>query len=202
MAQKIIKKFSSAYNKSIEVVDENDNLSVLVDGFIQSGTQMEKIWDESIANLLPETQIKNVLILGFGTGSVVSSIRKRFPHALISAVEIDPIMIEIAQKYFPDNTKRIAITCSDAFTYIERKDKKQIYDLIVLDCYIGGKEPENTKTLKFLANLKLIGKNIIFNQLFLPKNKDELKRIDYLKKLDKLYKVKILKLPYNIIVGF
>lgn len=196
------KKFSSKYNGEIELRKGKGGYMLIVDGFLQSGPGMEAIWNETFEKLLPDIKILNVLILGFGTGSVINPIRDRWPQSLISGIEIDPAIIQIAEEYFPDNTKRVSITNADAIDFVSKMEKKITYDLIVVDCYIGGKQPENTKTLKFLVNLRQIGKHVIFNQLFLSNNINEMKKIEFLKNLDRLYPVKALKLPNNIIIGF
>ncbi len=196
------KKFTSQYNNQIELIKKYGKYSVLVDTYIQSGPEIENLWSEAFEKLLPESQIHNVLILGFGAGSIMVPLKKRFPRLLVSAVEIDPVMIEIAQEYFSDNVKNVSITNADAVAFIDSMNKKTMYDLVIVDCYIGGEEPEDLKTLKFLVNLRQIGKNVLLNQLFLPNDKTELRKIDFVKKLDKLYTVSAIKLPYNIILKY
>jgi len=89
------------------------------------------------------------------------------------------------------------------FDYIEnRPNMKQLYDLILVDCYIGRQEPKSTKTIKFLVHLKQLGKHVLFNQLFIPHNPQEMEKIAFLKQLDRYYPVKALKLSYNIIIEF
>jgi spermidine synthase len=202
MKAQFIKKFTSQFNNQIELVKNYGNYSLLVNTYIQSGPEIENLWSEAFDKLLPESQIHNVLILGFGAGSIMTPLKKRFPRLLVSAVEIDPVMIEIAQEYFPENVKSVSITNADAVAFINSLSKKTLYDLVIVDCYIGGKEPEDIKKLKFLVNLRQIGKNVLLNQLFLPNDKTELKKIDFIKKLDKLYTVSAIKLPYNIILKY
>jgi hypothetical protein len=58
------------------------------------------------------------------------------------------------------------------------------------------------KTLSFLQDLKKISHRVLLNQLFLSEKKTELRKIEFLSALDKLYPVKALKLPYNIIISY
>lgn len=206
MTDKTTHVFHSPFNKTIELVPENASYTLLVGGYIQSGTLMEKIWKETFKSLLPKLKAKNVLILGLGAGSIIPIIRKANQNSSIIGVEIDEVIIKIAQDYFPENLHNIEIKVDDAIQFVnklvKKKQKGPIFDLIVVDCYIGDKQPEDTKTLKFLVSLKTIGKTVLVNQLFLPNNPSELKKISFLKQLDKYYPAKILKLPYNIIIKY
>lgn len=206
MTDKTTHVFHSPFNGAIELVPENDSYTLLVGGYIQSGTIMEKVWKEAFKSLVPRLKAKNVLILGLGAGSITPVIRKANQNSSIVGVEIDEVMIKIAQDYFPENLQNIDVKVDDAIRFVnqlvKKKQKGPIFDLIVVDCYIGDKQPEDTKTLKFLVSLKTIGKTVLVNQLFLPNKPSELKKISFLKQLDKYYPAKILKLPYNIIIVY
>lgn len=206
MTDKVTHVFHSPFNKTIELVPENDSYVILVGGYIQSGGTMEKVWKEAFSALLPKLKAKSVLILGLGAGSIIPVIRKVTQNSSIVGVEIDEMMIKIAQDYFPENLQDVEIKVDDAIQFVnklvKKKQKEVIFDLVVVDCYLGDKQPEDTKTLKFLVSLKTIGKTVLVNQLFLPNNPNELKKISFLKKLDKYYPAKILKLPYNIIIVY
>lgn len=194
--------FHSDFNGEIELKTGKGGYSLTVDGFIQSGAYMEGLWNGAFEELVPKMEINNILLLGFGAGSIVAPIKSRWPKCFIRAVEIDPVMIEIARKYFPENTNGVDIVNSDAIEFLRSLPKKLSFDLIVVDCYIGGAEPEDIKTIDFLLNLKKVSKWVLLNQIFLPLKQSEMKRIEFLKDLDTYYPVKILKLPYNIIIEF
>jgi len=198
----IIAKFSSKYNGDIEVVKGRTGYSVVVDEITQSGPDIEALWSESFEKLIPTTPIRSVLILGFGTGSIMTPLKKRWPQALPTAVEIDQTMIKIARSYFPENLIGVALSKHDGRKYIARLEKKLTFDLLIVDCYIGDTEPGDMKTLSFLQDLKKVARHVLFNQLFLPDKKTEMHKIEFLKALDAIYPVKALKLPYNIVISF
>jgi len=115
--------------------------------------------------------INNILLLGLGGGSVIKTLRNDFVYAgNITAVEIDPVMIDIAAKEFgiiPGNKTLIA--CGDAFDFV--KNNNHFFDLIIIDLFIDNKVPDKFLYPEFWDNvLKRINKkgSIIFNTLCTP----------------------------------
>src|SRR4029078_891221 len=53
----------------------------------------------SIAAIFPQ-DIRRVLLLGLGAGSIAVYLHRFVPEAAIDAVELDPGVIEVAKKYF------------------------------------------------------------------------------------------------------
>ncbi len=204
MKKQLINKFSSKYNGIIEVIKGLSGYNLLVSDVTQSGDDIEIIWDEALEKLISkETQLNSVLILGFGAGSIVAPLRRLWPEVKITGVEIDPVMIKIANRYFPENLAEVEVIRGDALSFIERCLKNNLsFDLIVVDCYIGDTEPESIKKIDTLKDLKKITKNVLLNQLFLPDSPSEMSKIGFLKELDKIYPVRALKLSYNIIITF
>ncbi len=111
----------------------------------------------------------NLLMLGFGVGSVASIIQEEFNKKSISitGVELDPVVIELGKEYF--NTQRfsnVEIICADAQTYIQQTQKK--YDMIVIDIYDDVRVPEKFHTIDFLQQVheKLnTGGIMLFNKI-------------------------------------
>lgn len=149
--------------------------SVWAGGFQQSGPLVEKLWKNALKGLtLPkqgETLI-NVLILGFGCGSAIKPLRKKFPDCQITGVEINPEMIKIGKKYFNLNKiLNLKIICAPAQKFIFQT--KQKFDLILVDLYQGGiREKEKINYSKILTKDGVI----LINHLEGLKN-----RIEYLK---------------------
>lgn len=203
MKTNLITRFSSKHNGKIELIQKNGAYSIVVDQTVQSGELLEALWEESFEKLLPkEITINNILILGFGAGSVMTPLRERWPKARVEAVEIDQTMIKIAKRYFPENLKGVNLSKHDGIKYIQSLEKKTTYDLVLVDCYIGNKQPGETIALNFMLDLKKIAQHVLLNQLFLPQQKGEMKKVEFLLELDKIYPVNALKLPYNIIISF
>ena len=194
--------FYSDYNDTINLVKKNGAYSIIVDKFEESGIEIEALWEEVFNKFEQQISLSNVLILGFGAGSIMKTFRKKYPLSKITGIEIDPEMIRIANDYFPENMKDVNVIITDAVSYINNLEDKVMYDLIVVDCYLGGTLFTGISNMQFLLKLKKIARRVLFNQVFLPHDKEELKKIEYLRKLDAVHKVKALKLPYNIILEY
>jgi|SRR5690554_543228 len=84
----------------------------------------------------------DVLILGLGGGDVVRQLKAHFKSkAMITAIEIDPVMIEIAINEFniiPD--ERLEILNQDAFNYLKYTSRN--YNLIIVDLFYDAQIPD------------------------------------------------------------
>jgi spermidine synthase len=125
--------------------------------------------DIGIENL----NISNCLMLGLGGGSVVDLLRKTHHQTMpITAVEIDPVIIELGKKYFDLNThEKLSIVNMDALEFV--KTSRSVYDMIVIDLYIDDVVPSVFHTKEFVLNLKnCTHKNtmILFNKMINDKN--------------------------------
>jgi len=197
-----IKSFSSHYNGKIDLQKDKNGYTLLVNSYMQSGRNIEFIWDETFDQLIPKLNLQKILLFGFAGGSIITPLRKKWPDANITAIEIDPVMIKLAREYFPQNTKGVKLINGDAIKFITKLKAEKAYDLVIVDCYIGSTQPQQSTLIPFLVKLKILAGTVLLNQLFLPNQKNEIKKIAFLKTLDTLYSVKILKLPYNIIIEF
>lgn len=107
-----------------------------VDGFVQSGDYMRCLWSEALWRANSNPSVKSVLMLGFGCGSAVSVVQNRFPGCAITAIEWDPVMIQLAQQlgwFKPDS--QVEIVCGDAFEILP--EMTQRFDLILSDLFRG-----------------------------------------------------------------
>ena len=96
--------------------------------------------------LLDKPDDTNILVLGFGVGSVTEVFDARFA---IDYVELDPVMIKMAKEYFDynlDDNDQMYI--ADARRYLREHDKK--YDVIFVDLYHASVIPIHTHTKEAL----------------------------------------------------
>lgn len=117
---------------------------------------------------IDEKSIKNVLILGFGAGSVASILTNEFKmNCKIKGVEKDPVVIQFAKKYFnSDNLKDTKIECADAFSYISKDEA--FYDLIVIDIFVEDRVPMTFLMKEFISMVKQrlrTGGSVFFNKI-------------------------------------
>lgn len=78
-------------------------------------------------------KVKNILLIGFGTGKIVNDWEKLFENLKsVDVVDIEENILEIAQSYFGfKKTDKVNFILQDGIVYL-RKNKKK-YDLIVVD---------------------------------------------------------------------
>ncbi|MCS7018289.1 MAG: methyltransferase domain-containing protein [Cytophagales bacterium] len=103
------------------------------------------------ANFQPTAQ--SVLVLGLGGGSLIETLRNRFAYQhLITCVEIDPSMIQIAKEVFQiERFAPIEIVCEDAATYVF--GSKHCFDWVIVDIFIGDSIPACFTHPHFLSQL-------------------------------------------------
>lgn len=84
--------------------------------------------------LLQPTQSK-ALIVGLGGGSMVYFLQKYHPDVYVEAVEIDPVVAELAERFFAFRQGRnVRLLVADAFDYLRKSDSR--YDTIYIDAFL------------------------------------------------------------------
>ncbi len=111
------------------------------------------------ASMLLNPRHQSCLIVGLGGGSMVRFLNKFFPEVKVDAVEIDPVMVQVARDYFgtrPGSRTRIVV--EDGFDFLKRANNQ--YDVIYMDAFLKPSEvtdatglPRRLKTVAFLKNL-------------------------------------------------
>jgi len=79
-----------------------------------------------------------LLVLGMGAGASIRMTRFADPRAHVDAVEIDPLVVEAAQRFFglPRNASWLQVHIADARPWLERD--RGTYNLVHVDLYQGG----------------------------------------------------------------
>lgn len=112
--------------------------------------------------------IHNVLILGFGAGSVATILRDELKiDASITGVEQDYAVIQIARDYFDiDRFHTLEIVAADAVEYMQYCSRQ--FDLIVVDVYHDVEVPDAAESNKFIDHLyrcTMPGGLLVFNKV-------------------------------------
>jgi spermidine synthase len=92
-----------------------------------------------------------ILFVGLGGGAMPTYTHRVMPQARIDVVEIDPIIVDVAQRFFnftPDD--RMAVHTDDGRAFIESATPGS-YDLIVLDAFSDDEVPYSLTTRQFLT---------------------------------------------------
>jgi len=97
--------------------------------------------------------IKRVLMVGLGAGSISKRILHDYPQATVESVEIDPVVVDVAKRFFQvTEDRRHAIITQDGRQFVRRAEGR--YDLIVMDAYNAEGIPFHLATREFLQLAK------------------------------------------------
>ena len=109
---------------------------------------------------LYQPQPRRVLIVGLGGGAMVRFLTHHEPHVIIDAVEIDPVVVRLADQYFGVRSGgNVRVHTADAVKFVEAASER--YDLILMDAFLRPSDdtdttgvPTRLKTQHFLGQLK------------------------------------------------
>lgn len=101
---------------------------------------------------------RRALALGLGGGAWPRLLLTTHPRVQIEAVEIDPVVVEVARSFFAlPESPRLSVIVDDAARYVVRPDvMTSRYDVILLDAFSGDSMPAALSTPQFFQALKRI----------------------------------------------
>jgi predicted membrane-bound spermidine synthase len=104
----------------------------------KEGTTWSGFYTDEFALCAALITPRRMLALGMGGGGGISSTLAVAPETEIDAVEIDPIVVETAVRFFglPVDRKNLSIHVADARPWLASHSQK--YDLVEVDLYQGG----------------------------------------------------------------
>ncbi len=97
------------------------------------------VWDYYCLAPCIQDDAQNCLVLGMGGGTSVRQYLHYWPGLQIDALDIDPLMVELANTMFgiPKDLPRLNIVVEDARSYLVGHPERK-YDFIQVDLYRGG----------------------------------------------------------------
>ena len=112
------------------------------------------------ASYLYQPDPRRVLIVGLGGGAMVRFLTHHEPDVQIDAVEIDPVVVRLADEYFGVRSGgNVRVHTADAVKFVESTEDR--YDLILMDAFLRPSDdtdttgvPTGLKTQAFLDRLK------------------------------------------------
>jgi len=105
------------------------------------------------AALLYPQNLRHVLMIGLGAGSVSTYLGRAMPDLRIDAVELDPGVVAAGRKYFGlKESGKVRFIESDGRVYLNRS--KDFYDLIILDAFRDLGVPFHLLTREFYDLVK------------------------------------------------
>jgi len=112
------------------------------------------------------SKVKRVLMIGLGGGSTQRSYQHYYTNVVIDTAEIDPVVVEVAKKYFGvKETPSHRIHNEDGRVFIRRSPEQ--YDAIIMDAYTmtryGSSIPPHLTTKEFfeIANGRMTTNGVL-----------------------------------------
>mgnify|MGYP001764558352 CR=1 FL=1 len=98
---------------------------------------------------------ERVLVLGLGGGAITKRFWRDYPGVTVDTVEIDPVVAEVARKYFwlPED-ERSRVYIEDARRYVQSTG--ETYDIVIVDAYYADALPFHLTTDEFLREIKAV----------------------------------------------
>jgi spermidine synthase len=96
-------------------------------------------WDMIAASALlgPKDPPRSVLMLGLAGGTAFRVLRHLLPDCKLTAIDIDPEIIDLAREHMHLDELGIEIVIGDAYAWLERN--KRTFDVVIDDIYLAGK---------------------------------------------------------------
>jgi len=98
-------------------------------------------------------QPKRILIVGLGGGTIPGLLHKHYPETTIDVVDIDPVVVDVAKRFFgfrEDRTMHAYV--DDGRRFIE--NCRDPYDVIFLDAFGSNSIPYHLATREFLQAVR------------------------------------------------
>lgn len=175
-AAKLIEKIESPYS-SIFVYKSGNYIKMLFgNGRLKSTESVYNPLDKyelpvpytrfMTAGLFYTKDVKRILVIGLGGGRISWYLHEYLPQVDITAIEIDPMVIDVARRYFDvANEENFRVVEKDGRSFLMQAKEK--YDLILLDAYRSSFVPFHLLTREFytlvkarLAKNGIVGQNI------------------------------------------
>jgi spermidine synthase len=98
------------------------------------GRPSRGVWDLLALPALALPKVERILLLGLGGGAVVHLLRDWCPAAHITAVELNPMHIRLARRYFGVKGRKLTLVQGDARAYVENY-AGPAFDLVIEDVF-------------------------------------------------------------------
>jgi spermidine synthase len=160
--QKILYQKQSPYN-TVVVTEDDKGMRTLLFGKEGVRQSVVKIGDPDhlelpyakamVSGLALFPEPKRVLVVGLGGGTIPSFLHKHYPLTRIDAVDIDPVVVEVAKQFFgfsEDATLKAYV--QDGRQFIE--ERVNAYDVIFLDAFGSENIPYHLATREFLEAVR------------------------------------------------
>jgi spermidine synthase len=140
----------------LAVVDDADSRYLRFDNSLQSAMYLGapfrtryRYTDLFHLGIAYNTSARRVLYVGLGAGSSEKRLWRDFPQVQIEAVELDPVVVDVAYRYFHlPRDPRLRIEVGDGRRYLA--DSERRFDVVVIDAFFADAIPAHLVTHEFL----------------------------------------------------
>lgn len=146
--------------QKVDVFDTDSMGRVLtLDGLMMTTERDEFYYHEMISHIpmCSHKEPQNVLVIGGGDGGTIREVLKHHTVKKVVLCEIDSMVIDACKKYLPSigcelENPKVDVVVEDAIEFI--KDKKNQYDIILIDSTDPMGPGEGLFTEEFYTNVK------------------------------------------------
>lgn len=188
-------KKNSSVSKTLEVTWNNGQLVLDSKNTNYSYGSLQRILRKGLKYIGFERirKFETILILGVAGGSVIKTLVDEIKFkGKITGVEIDSDVVAIANKYFKlEDIKNLELIVDDAFEFVLKTKEK--YNLIIIDIFQDTTMPNFLFEDFFINRINYLLKTdgfILFNTMVIKDN-DRIRNLDYKKKFDNNYSVRM-----------
>lgn len=108
---------------------------------------------------LARPDAKSMLVIGLGGGTVVKQFLRFYPEMTIDAVELDPVVADVARElFFVTPSPRLRVHVSDGRVFLNTASSAAGWDMISIDSYTtnryGATIPPHLVTVEFFSEAK------------------------------------------------
>ena len=155
--------------RNIVVYEEAGQRCMSFSQNVQSARQSCQFLDDPNRFVFPYTRMmlgalylnpnpQRILMIGLGGGVLPTALAQLLPTATLDIVEIDPAVVQVAQRFFGFTPGRnLRVIAQDGRVFVRRALRESPrYDLILLDAFDHHYIPEHLLTREFLAEVKAL----------------------------------------------
>ncbi|HPJ10087.1 MAG TPA: fused MFS/spermidine synthase [Flavobacterium sp.] len=193
----VIHRKKSAVSKDLEISWNNGQLVLDSTNTNYSYGSLQRILRKGLKNIGFDKikAMQSILVLGVAGGSVIKTLVDEIKYGgKITGVEIDPEVIQLANKYFSlDQIPNLKIVIGDAFEFVLKTHEK--YDLIIIDIFQDTAMPNFLFEKFFMDRIGQLLRpkgNILFNTMTLDSKHDQRNERYLVEFNNKPYKVKAI----------
>ncbi|MEI8362186.1 MAG: polyamine aminopropyltransferase [Betaproteobacteria bacterium] len=143
--------------------------------------------------LLFNHQIKNMLSIGLGGGSITKYVHAYCPEIVSTVIELNPKIIQVArsQFYVPENDERLEVIEGDGLVYLaEHEDQAEV---LLIDAFDSNGIPPNFCSQNFFDQC---ANTLVSDGIFVINLWGSDKKFDvYLQRIEQTFNGKVLTLP-------